>query len=103
MSGEGAGLIAAAVVNALLEQPASSRGLDLPALLARADPADHDVLAYLARRHGNAGAVAASNPRFAEWARDRQRQIEVMADDFAAGLHHDAAQVEEFLGTSWEA
>ena len=53
-----------------------------------------DVLAFLARRAANAGAIAArGDPVNAEWARDRERQLEVISDELKAGLHHGCAQL----------
>lgn len=56
--------------------------------------ADHDVLAYLARRRGNAERVARVTPPsdpLHELARDRARQLDVLIDEIRAGLHHGEA------------
>lgn len=60
----------------------------------RAAAADHDVLAYLARRRANALRVAgatAPNDDLHELARDRARQLDVLIDEIRAGLHHGEA------------
>ena len=61
-----------------------------------------DVLAYLDRRIANAGAVAASSAADSEtreFARDRQRQMQVIRDELAQGMHAGMAQVSaELLG-----
>ena len=65
---------------------------ELDARMAAA--ADHDVLAYLSRRMGNAERVARATPEtdpMHDLARDRARQIGVMIDEIAAGLHHGEA------------
>ena len=51
-----------------------------------------DVLAYLARRRDNAALVATRLPALEPFAEDRRRQLEVMIDEFGAGLHGGAAQ-----------
>lgn len=56
--------------------------------------ADHDVLAYLARRQGNAERVArvtAETDELHVLARDRARQLAVLIDEIRAGLHHGEA------------
>jgi hypothetical protein len=51
-----------------------------------------DVLAFLARRAANAGAIASrGDPQNAEWGRDRARQLEIITDELKAGLHHGCA------------
>ena len=60
-----------------------------------------DVLAYLERRIANAGAVAASSAADAEtreFARDRQRQMQVIRDELAQGMHAGLAAVAAKLG-----
>lgn len=50
-----------------------------------------DVAAYLAQRSDNAKTMAKRSPEFAEEARERLRQLEVIADDLRAGLALGAA------------
>jgi hypothetical protein len=79
------GRVAASSIQAiarLLVMPERPAGPDLP-----------DVLAYLQRRHANAATIVSRSPEFAEQARDRQRQLEVMIDELRAGLHHGCAEV----------
>lgn len=52
-----------------------------------------DVLAYLARRRDNAALVAAQMPELEPLAADRRRQLEVMIDEIAGGLHEGLAAV----------
>lgn len=52
-----------------------------------------DVLAYLGRRRDNAAAMARTDLGGAEFARDRERQIEVEISDIEQGLHAGAAEV----------
>lgn len=52
-----------------------------------------DVLAYIQRRRDNAALIANRSPEFAEWAKDRQRQLEIVADELRAGLHVGCAAV----------
>jgi len=52
-----------------------------------------DVLAWLDQRIANCATMAAKWPEQAELARDRQRQLEVIRHDIAAGLHERAALV----------
>lgn len=51
-----------------------------------------DVIAYLEQRCDNCDALVGKMPRFEEGARDRKRQLEVMIDEFKAGLHHGCAE-----------
>lgn len=67
-----------------------------PMLLDEPAPAspDADVLAYLARRQGNAERVArvtAETDELHVLARDRARQLAVLIDEIRAGLHHGEA------------
>lgn len=52
-----------------------------------------DMLAYLERHRANADTIVSRSPEFAEQARDRQRQLEVMIDELRAGLHEGSAAV----------
>lgn len=81
---------------------------------ARTAAADHDVLAYLARRRGNAERVArvtAETDELHALARDRARQLAVLIDEIRAGLHHGEAAAQaahtgfaaESNTASWEA
>lgn len=56
-----------------------------------------DVIAYLERKRANAGLVAGRSPEFAELARDRARQLEIMIDELKAGLHQGEAAVSLML------
>lgn len=52
-----------------------------------------DVVALLEQRIENAGLMASRSPEWAELARDRQRQFEVLLDDLKDGRHHGMAAV----------
>lgn len=52
-----------------------------------------DFIAYLEQRRDNAGTIAGKVPEFAELARDRARQLEVMIDELRHGLHEGSAAV----------
>lgn len=52
-----------------------------------------DVLALLDQQIENAGLMVSRSPEFADYARDRQRQLEVLADDLKGGRHHGMAAV----------
>lgn len=56
-----------------------------------------DLLAWLRRRAANAALVGQRYPESESFARDRQRQIEVMIEDIANELHLGAALVEARL------
>lgn len=63
-------------------------------LLAAAVAAERaDFLAYLARRAGNARRMAEADATYCEWARDRARQLDIMAGEIRAGLHEGLAAV----------
>lgn len=53
-----------------------------------------DVLAHLARRIVGGRGLADAGRLDREIARDRERQIEVLIDEFAGGLHRDSATIE---------
>lgn len=59
-----------------------------------------DLVADLRRKRANAATMASRNPEFAEQARDRGRQLDVMIEEIEAGLHVGAAAVEAQLGQS---
>lgn len=64
------------------------------ALLAQAVAAERaDMLAYLARRAGNARRIAEADSTYCEWARDRACQLEIIAGDVRAGLHEGLAEM----------
>lgn len=52
-----------------------------------------DVLALLDQQIDNAGLMVSRSPEFADYARDRQRQLEVLADDLKGGRHLGMAAV----------
>lgn len=61
----------------------------------------HDVLAYFERRIGNAAAVeksTAPDSDTRELAGDRRRQMEVIRDEIAQGMHVGMAQLLATLG-----
>ncbi len=58
--------------------------------LGRADERD-DVIAYLEQRRDNAQLMALRWPEHADQARERERQLTVMIEEFSAGLHEGAA------------
>ncbi len=51
-----------------------------------------DVLAFLRRRRDNAAAVS-GRPGMSEFADDRRRQLDVLIEHIAQGLHEDEAEV----------
>jgi hypothetical protein len=85
MSGEGA-LPACPIVGA--------ETLMVPVLTNMAD-----VIAYLDQRIDNCDAMARSKIAFVDDARERRRQLEVIRDDFRAGLHQGAAMVRATLAS----
>lgn len=52
-----------------------------------------DVLALLARRRRNCETIARHEPGFADDARVQMRQIDIVADEIAAGLHEGEAEM----------
>lgn len=67
--------------------------LGAPELTADGFSEFDDVIAYLEQRRDNAAAMAARDPRFCEWARDRRSQLDAMLGELRAGLHHGKAAV----------
>lgn len=52
-----------------------------------------DVIAFLQQRLANCAVMEGKSPEFAEAARERARQLRVIIDELAAGLHEgDAAK-----------
>lgn len=59
-----------------------------------------DVLAYLARKRGNAETMLNRCPEFEAEARWTIRQIDIFSDDLRAGLHQDEAALNADTGAS---
>lgn len=81
-------------------EPQASEGITLSAeqiaVLGR-EAERADVLAYLARRRANAATMAENSPEFAEDARARIRELDLIEGDVRAGLHEGAAAVADAL------
>ncbi len=56
-----------------------------------------DVIAYLEQRRDNAQLMAQRSPEHADQARERERQLTVMIEEFSAGLHVGAAIARDAL------
>lgn len=50
-----------------------------------------DVLAFLARKRANAELIATRTPEFADGARQTIRELDILHDHIAGGLHEGAA------------
>lgn len=56
-----------------------------------------DFLAFLRQRRANCETMARNSAEFADQARDRGRQLDVLIGEIAAGMHEGAAEVEAAL------
>lgn len=71
--------------------PAKVRAMLEEAFAAGRQAERKDQLAYLNRRAGNARRMAEADPTYCEWARDRARQLDIIADETSHGLHEGMA------------